>query len=73
MISSVLSLWCDVYWRDGQRPLVLPGFVCAGAEEREDVFAEHVVESVDVDFGVDVVERHLGHGAEPDQAKPLEA
>lgn len=47
------------YWRDGQRRVVLPTFVAAGAEERVDALAESVVERVDVDSGVNVVERHL--------------
>lgn len=61
----VLSLY-RVYWSDSQRPVVLSRFISAGAEERVDAFTERVIESVDVDFSIDVVERHLqkprGHG-----------
>ena len=44
---------------DSERPVVLPRFVGAGAEEREDALGERVVERVDVDFSINVVERHL--------------
>lgn len=50
---------CRGYWDDGQRHVVLPRFISAGAEEWEDAFTESVVESVDVDFSFNVVERHL--------------
>lgn len=61
----VLSLY-HVHWSDSQRPVVLSRFIRAGAEEWVDAFTERVIESVDVDFSIDVVERHLqkprGHG-----------
>lgn len=50
---------CHVYWRDSQRPIVLSGFISAGAEEWVDTFTESVIECVDVDFCINVVERHL--------------
>ena len=46
-------------WRDGERRVVLAAPVAAGAEERVDALAEGIVERVDVDPGVNVVERHL--------------
>lgn len=47
------------YWCDNQRPVVLSVFIRAGAEERADALVESVVECVDVDFSINVVERHL--------------
>lgn len=58
MTSGVASLH-PAHRCDGQRPIVLPRFVGTRAEERVDALVEDVVESVDVDFSVDVVERHL--------------
>lgn len=57
-IASVLSL-CQVYWRDGQRCVVLSTFISAGAEEWVDAFTEYVIKGVDMDFSIDIVERNL--------------
>lgn len=57
-IASVLSL-CRVYWRDGQRCVVLSTFISAGAEEWVDAFTECVIKGVDVDFSINIVERYL--------------
>lgn len=58
MTSGVPSLR-PAHRCDGQRPVVLPWFVGTRTEERVDALVEDVVESVDVDFSVDIVERHL--------------
>ena len=48
-----------VHRRDGQRRVVLPRLVGAGAEEAVDALSEGVREGVDVDLSIDVVEGNL--------------
>lgn len=50
---------CHAYRRDNQGPFILSRFIRTGAEERVDAFGKRVGESVDEDFGINVIERHL--------------
>lgn len=59
LVIKTNNLLDNVYWGDCQRFIVLSILIGAGAEEWVDGLAEWVVECVNVDLGINVVERHL--------------